>query len=271
VYAFPSAFAATNSQVQSFQIGTPSLKPEIADTRTYGVVFNPEWFPVGKIGVSVDHYSIEVAGPISLRSIANIINGCVAAGGVSIPGNDCTLTPRNSSGQIDFVNQTRSNSGSLETSGMDINLRWSLDLEENLDLPGTFGIASLYTKVNHYKSNGVEAVGTHDGTIGGGVPKNRAATNFTYSVDDVNLLVRWTYTGPMDGGFDDTVQAWNVYEFGSSWDIDQNWQLQFGVENIFDKQPQKFAAAQAFGQFNVDGSTYDQLGRQYRFGLTWKN
>jgi outer membrane receptor protein involved in Fe transport len=67
------------------------------------------------------------------------------------------------------------------------------------------------------------------------------------------------------------VEAYNLYEFGGTWDINGNLMLSFGVDNIFDKQPQMFTDAQIFGQFNVDGSAQDQLGRSYRLGLTWKN
>jgi outer membrane receptor protein involved in Fe transport len=262
-------FAQVNSQVEAFQIGTQSLQPEIADTLTYGIVFNPEWWPVGRIGLSVDRYEIEIAGVIALRSIANILNGCVDSGGV---GPDCLLAPRQADGQIDFVNQTRANANTLETSGIDVNLRWQTELD-GLGLPGTFGVQSLYTWVDTYLFNGGENVGFHDGTIGGGIPEHRAATNFTYALDDFNFLVRWTYTGRMEQASFGTeqVDAYNMYDFGSSWDIDENFQVSFGVENIFDTKPQTFADAQIFGQFNTDGSTYDQLGRQYRFGIRWKN
>ena len=281
-FAFPSTFNQVNSQVEAFQTGTPNLRPEVADTLTYGVVFNPDWWPVGRLGLSVDRWEIEVAQPIALRSIANILNGCLTAGGASVPGNDCTLAPRQADGQIDFVNQTRSNgTGYFSAQGIDVNLRWSVDLDDTVGLPGTFGVASLYTWTDNWQSiNPVavpatisESVGTHDGGIGGGTPEHKAATNFTYQVDDLNFLVRWTYSSAMDQASYGTteVEAYNLYDFGGSWDINGNLLFSFGVENIFDKQPQMFEDAQIFGQFNVDGSAQDQLGRSYRVGLTWKN
>lgn len=268
-------FAQTNTQIEAFQVGEIDLQPEVADTLTYGLVFNPEWWPVGRLGLSIDRYEIEIGNLIGLRSVANIINGCLNAGGV---GGDCTLAPRGGSGQISVINQTRSNfASSTETGGVDINLRWSTELD-GLGLPGTFGAATLITWVDYYISGG-ELVGTHDGSIGGGIPEYRAATNFTYALDDMNFLVRWTYTDAMQTNNDlingaphkDAVPAYHMFDFGSSWDIDENFQVNFGVENIFDKQPPTFVEAQAFGQFNTDGSTYDQLGRQYRFGIRWKN
>lgn len=278
--------AQVNSQVQSFQFGTPGLKPEIADTLTYGIVFNPDWFPVGRFGLSVDRYEIEIAGIISLPSVATILSRCVTAGGV---GPDCALAPRNPvTGQIDAVNQSRSNRLSLETSGIDVNLQWATELE-GLDLPGTLRVASTVTWVdnnNTYDPNNPcapvtggtgcpwnnNAVGFHDGTIGGGTPEYRAATNITYQVDDFNFLVRWTYTdGMIESLSGNSVPEYNLFDFGSTWDATENVQFSFGVENIFDKQPPLMVDSQIFGQYNTDGSTYDQLGRQFRVGVRWRN
>jgi iron complex outermembrane receptor protein len=269
-------FAQANNQIEAFVVGEIDLQPEVADTLTYGVVFNPEWWPVGRLGVSVDRYEIEIGNLIATRSVGAIINGCINSNGL---GADCALAPRNASGQVALVSQTRQNFAStLETGGIDINLRWTTDLE-GLGLPGTFGASTLVTYVDYYISGGTEIVGTHDGSIGGGIPEFRAATNFTYALDDMTFLVRWTYTDAMQTANDllngaphkDAVPAYNMFDFGSSWDIDENFQVNFGVENIFDEQPPTFVEAQAFGQFNTDGSTYDQLGRQYRFGIRWRN
>ena len=283
-YTFPSTFGQINSQVEAFQIGTQNLQPEVADTLTYGVVFNPDWWPVGRVSVAVDRWEIELAKAIAFRSISNILSGCLTAGGLSAPGNDCTLAPRQSDGQIDFINQTRSNVQTLTSyQGLDVNLRWSVGLDDTVGLPGTFGIASWYTWTDNVQSitpgSGTtpaviqEFVNTHDGTIGGGFPEHKVATNFTYQVDDLNFLLRWTYSSAMEqlSFGTEEVEAYNLYEFGGTWDINGNLMFSFGVENIFDKQPQMFTDAQIFGQFNVDGSAQDQLGRSYRLGLTWKN
>lgn len=265
----PVNFAQANSQVNAFQVGNVALNPEIADSLTYGVVFNPEWWPVGRLGVSVDRYEIQVQNLITRRSIANILNGCVNAGGV---GGDCLLAPRLPDGQIQVVNQSLSNSANTqETKGVDVNFRWSSELE-GIGLPGTLGVASFYTWVETF-NNGGELVGTHDGTIGGGLPEHRATTNITYGIDDWSFLLRWSYTGEMEqlSFGTEKIQAYNLYEIGGTYEINNNLQLSFGVENVFDKQPQLFTDAQIFGQFNTDGSLYDQLGRSYRLGLTWKN
>lgn len=262
-----AGFNQVNSQVQSFQVGTPGLQPEIVDTYTYGVVFNPEWWPVGRIGISVDSFLLDLQDGISLRSLPNILNGCLAAAGT---GGDCLLTPRLSNGQIDFVNQTRSNvPGHSEIKGIDYNIRWSYDLSE-IGFVGDFGVASLVTWLD---TNDFGAIGTTDGSIGGGAPEYRAVTSFTYSQDDFSALLRWSWTDEMrQASFGtDPVPAYDLWSLGARYDLNESLSVSANIDNLFDEQPPVFVDAQVFGQFNTDGSTYDQLGRSFRIGLTYRN
>jgi hypothetical protein len=131
----PSGFQQPNSQTQAFLFGNPNLTPEIADTLTYGVVFNPDWWPVGTLGVSVDRYEIELDNQIGQRSIAEILNGCVAAitanGNVlPAPGANqfCDAVTRDQiatvPGSIGAIDQSLGNfSGVTLYSGIDVNLK----------------------------------------------------------------------------------------------------------------------------------------------------
>jgi iron complex outermembrane recepter protein len=272
------AFDQPNAQVQAFQFGNLNLTPEIADTLTYGVVFNPDWFPVGRIGLSVDRYEIELDNQIGRRSAQQNINLCrdaiIANGNVFPPGNAfCSLVFRDAtSGGISGVNQSLSNFVGVSLySGVDVNLRWSGELEA-LGLPGTLGIASLYTWTD--ESDG--SVGFYVGGIGGVIAEHKAATNVTYSLDDLTFNLRWTYTGGVaDGVFGPAVPdypEYHMYDFGGQWQMTEEFRLSFGVENIFDKQPPLMPGAVAGGgQYNTDTSTYDPYGRQFRIGINWKN
>jgi outer membrane receptor protein involved in Fe transport len=261
-------FAAVNSQVQSFQIGTPGLQPEIVDTYTYGVVFNPEWWPVGRIGASVDVFLLDLQDGISLRSIGNILNGCVTQTGT---GPDCSLAPRQAAtGQIDFVNQTRSNvAGHSEIKGIDYNIRWSYDLSE-IGWNGDFGVATLVTWLDQ---NEFGAIGTHDGGIGGGTPEWRAVTSFTYSTERWSTLLRWSWTDSLEqlSFGTEEIPAYSLWSIGTQYDLNDSISLSASVDNILDEQPPVFTDAQIFGQYNTDGSTYDQLGRAFRVGLTLRH
>jgi outer membrane receptor protein involved in Fe transport len=281
--AYPvGAFDQPNSQVQAFLFGNPNLTPEIADTLTYGVVFNPEWWPVGRLGVSVDRYEIDIDQQIGQRSIATILNGCrdaiIANGNVFPVGNEfCDAVSRDplatAAGAVGSVDQSLANFAGVSTySGIDVNLRWSWDMEGDIGLPGTFGIASLYSWVD--EADGAQ--GLYTGSVGGVIAEHKAATSFTYDLDDWSFLLRWTYLGEVgDSIFGneavDRLEAYNMYDVGGKWSMTDDLEFSFGVDNLFDKQPPVFAGGTAAGQFNTDGSTYEQLGRQYRLGLRWKH
>jgi outer membrane receptor protein involved in Fe transport len=295
------AFAQPNTQTQAFLFGNPGLEPEIADTLTYGVVFNPEWWPVGRLGVSVDRYEIDYDNQIGQRSITQIMNGCrdaIIANGNAYPvGNQfcdaITRDPLSSApGAVGAINQSLTNFAGVSTySGIDVNLKWSWDMEDDIGLPGTFGVTSLYTWVD----DAAGAQGFFVGSIGGIIPENKAASTFTYDLDDWSFLVRWTYLGGVEdgvfgtfntpqcaagpsaacgasGGFYQTpLDSYNMYDIGGRWNMTDDLQFSFGIDNVFDKQPPLWAGAIGNGQFNTDGSSYEQLGRQYRLGLRWKH
>jgi outer membrane receptor protein involved in Fe transport len=275
----PGAFDQPNTQVQAFQFGNQNLTPEIADTLTYGVVLNPDWWPVGKLGLSVDRYEIELDNQIGQRSITQIINGCrdaiIANGNVYPLGDEfCSAITRDAgataSGAIGAINQSLANfQGVSLYSGIDVNLKWSWPLEDDLGLPGTFGITSLYSWTD--EANGAQ--GFYIGSVGGVIAENKAATNFSYEVDDWSFLLRWNYIGAVqDGVFGLTrLPAYNNYDFGGRWSMTSDVDVSFGIDNVFDEQPPVFDGAVGAGQFNTDGSTYDQLGRSYRVGLRWKH
>jgi outer membrane receptor protein involved in Fe transport len=276
---YPGAFDQPNSQVQAFLFGNPNLTPEVADTLTYGVVFNPDWWPVGTLGVSVDRYEIELDNQIGQRSISQILNGCrdaiVANGNVYPVGNEfCDAVSRDplatAAGAVGAIDQSLANFAGVSLySGIDVNLKWSWALEEDLGLPGTFGINSLYTWVD--EAGGAQ--GLYVGSVGGITAEHKAATSFTYDVDDWSFLVRWNYfSSTLDDVFQvpTVIPAYNYYDFGARWSVTSDIDFSFGIDNVTDEQPFVWDGANAAGQFNTDGSTFDQLGRSYRVGLRWR-
>jgi outer membrane receptor protein involved in Fe transport len=66
------------------------------------------------------------------------------------------------------------------------------------------------------------------------------------------------------------IPAYNYYDFGARWSVTSDIDFSFGIDNVTDEQPFVWDGANAAGQFNTDGSTFDQLGRSYRVGLRWR-
>jgi len=267
----PYSFNQSNSQVQSFAFGNQNLDPETADSYTFGVVFNPEWWPVGRLGMSVDWFNLDVQDQIGNGlSLGATLLACANAGGT---GPACVNSPRRGTGDIDFVNLTLANvPGHIQIQGIDTNVRWAHELEGI----GTVGVATLVTWYDPERTTAA-TIGTHFGGIGGGIAEWRAATTFTLDRDALSLLLRWSWTGEMDqaayfGPSSSTliypaVEAYSLWTLGGSYDINDHLRLSASVDNVLDQEPQMFAAATAAGQFNHDGSAQDSLGRSFRVGL----
>src|SRR5690606_2429277 len=48
-----AGYVQPNSQVEAFAFGNPNLEPETAETFTAGLVFQPDFFPIGNFRASV--------------------------------------------------------------------------------------------------------------------------------------------------------------------------------------------------------------------------
>lgn len=271
----PYTYNQANPQIQSFSFGNPNLQPETADSYTAGIVFNPDWFPVGRLAMSVDWFNLDIQNQIGNGlSAANTALTCANQGGVVIvPGDPCDLAPRRADGNISAIDISLANvPGHSQVQGIDANVRYAIDL----DGIGTFGVATLVTWYDPDHTTSFN-VGVHDGSIGGGVAQYRAVTSFTYNRDALSLLLRWSWTDQMAqaqyfGSASPTniypvVQSYDLWTLGGSYDLNDNVTISGTIVNLLDAEPQIHAAATGAGQFNVDGSSQDQLGRSYRVAL----
>ena len=134
-------FIANNTQVQAFAFGNPNLAPETAESFTYGLVFQPDWFPVGDFRATVDWYDIEITDVIASWL------------GTVFPER---LLPELESRELrsyrSYVNHGPSflgqhdawESGLYSTDGVDIQLEWSVQIG-----PGEFTVNELYSITNN--------------------------------------------------------------------------------------------------------------------------
>ncbi|HYD88761.1 MAG TPA: TonB-dependent receptor [Vitreimonas sp.] len=257
-------FTANNSQVEAFAFGNPNLQPETAESLTYGVVFTPDWFPVGDLRASIDYYDIEITDVIAAFGAQFFINDCYVNGNLA----SCANVVRDTgTGQIDFVNTSLGNQGALATEGYDIQLEWSLPLG-----PGQLTINELYSLLESYTINGNEFAGGSSAGIGGALPDYKSVLSVSYNVGDWTLFGRWTYY-PETYSFNwaNTTNPESSYlDLTARWAMTDNFTLTANVDNVFDEYPPQTADG-LFGQANTDVQNYRVLGRvlsvsgRYRF------
>lgn len=109
--------------------GNPNLKPEEADTITYGVVITP-WFS-DRLVITADYWNIDIEDAISSISSQNIVNSCYDS--ASLNNAFCGLIARNpeptsaQSGGLTFLRQAQLNFGSAEAEGWDFTLAYGME------------------------------------------------------------------------------------------------------------------------------------------------
>ena len=271
--------------------GNPNLEPETADTWTIGAVID-----LGAIGdgllsdasISVDFYDIEVSDAIGEQSPDIVMRQCTDPAfnptfDPTIPA--CDRFRRAASGAIGNLQRTFFNSGRFETSGVDVQLNWRLDVG-----PGQLNVTSLLNVLFDMKSAelAVDPLVDFAGTFGptenglnGSAYDYRALSTVTYTFDRLDIGLRWQHLPSIDAEIAATnpnttitgASAYNVFDVLGRYQIADNISLRFGVENVFNEEPPLTGRDPAATPPNLPGGTfntnnYDINGRRAYFGAT---
>jgi outer membrane receptor protein involved in Fe transport len=96
--------------------GNPNVAPEIANTITYGFVYQPAWLEGSAL--SVDYYDIKIKDAISSIGVNNILSFCAEQKVF------CDLIQREAGGRISAIDNTTINVGEARTRGIDYELSY---------------------------------------------------------------------------------------------------------------------------------------------------
>ncbi len=272
--------------------GNSALKPEIANTVTFGVVFQPT--ALKRLNVSADYYRINIKGAITSSSAQAVVNNCLP-GGVYNGGPFCSLiTFANNdvvNGQITAVSAALANVAEFRTHGVDMQLSYAQPLKDLMaGLSGTLNVNIQGTRVFEYSTstdisalfpNGVNRADQSGAVFGGpaGLPKWMWATTLSYKLNRLNLngQVRYISRGHQDNslvGPDDSrynpalpnsvnnniVPAYTLVNVGGSYDlgVEGRREVYFTINNLLDRAP----------PFPANGTAYyDLLGRAFKVGM----
>lgn len=186
--------------------GNPNVTPEEADTITAGVVFQPSF--LDGFSVSLDWYSIDIAGALAQLTAQNIVNSC-RRGDLSlcqyvISGNGSVTDPlANTFRPIDRVESIFINLQNQTIEGMDLEATYVRDV----DFMQAGGAESLAFRVlaSNLAENSIQTPGgvvdDRAGQIGGfGFADYKVNFNVTYSNGPYSafLQARWIDGGLLD-------------------------------------------------------------------------
>lgn len=278
--------AQTNPTVQSGS--NANLVPEVADTRTGGIVLTPvadNW--LGRVQFSLDYYKIEIAQAIGTLGAQTIATRCFQ-GATEF----CALITRDANGFITNIVDVQQNVNQLNTSGLDVELSYRQPTERF----GDFTFRLLDTRVFHLIT--VDSAGPLDragqtGLRGGtlpGIPKYTVDTLIAWKVGPFETSLHGRYIpdgiynaafiGPEQSGYSITLpNSSNTNSMPSRTYLDlvgqytlklasgdSNLVIFAGVNNLTNAENPRFPGANGSGN-NV---LFDPIGRTYKLGFRFK-
>ena len=277
------SFRQSNNQVTSFQVANPNLQPEEGDVLTYGFVYSPGWFE--GFSLTADFWRVKLEQFIVNLPENVMLNQCFNF------GRFCDTFIRDDSGDVAQMTNVIGNFGELETSGVDLGLRyvfpesdwgsfrWNLDTtylaEYEVQLlagdptsnvgafpgiPGSVGLAGTFVD---NASSGF-----------GNMARWRALNDITWSLGDFTASVTTRYVHHVYEAPDvaDVTEPGYVarrrvpsftqtdLQVGYRFAELNNSTIQIGIRNLTDRQPPLI-----YSGFNAstDMRTYDAIGRFY--------
>lgn len=267
--------AGCSTQVTSFTIANPNVESEVSQQYSLGFA----WDATDWLNLTLDYYNIKVDNQLAFFATSDL-TACLAgttafcpAGISALPGN---LTPPQPtlglgvardpvSGEILYSQIGYSNLGTIETDGLDLNLRTNFALGDFGSLNSQFQIGY----VNDYSING----GANETGLPG-QPEFRANLSnmwtygdfsLTWNISHIDSTVSSQQTlidayGPdYDYGYSLTVPSWTTHDVQGTWNAPWNGRLTLGVNNVLNKDPALNPLDPAGRGF--DFTLYDGYGR----------
>jgi iron complex outermembrane recepter protein len=204
-FVIGSIQSPTASQANSTVGGNLALKPEKADTYTFGVVFQPEFVP--GLSVAIDWFDIKVNDAISAPTPGDAIAVCFGANPTTPPAGastteNCTRIRRDpSTGNLNGNPATTAglllpttNSGTLTQRGIDLTANYTRDLgfaDLSLGFVGTYNKDSKFRAIP--ESINRECVGFYSANCASIQPKYQFSQRTTLGFGDVDVSLLWRF------------------------------------------------------------------------------
>ncbi|WP_062265456.1 TonB-dependent receptor plug domain-containing protein [Endozoicomonas arenosclerae] len=224
------------------------LKAETSTNYNLGVVFSP----IDTVTTSLDYYWIKVEDVILLNSLQSVINQERSTG-------SSDLIERDLAGNITGASVKMVNSGTLETSGLDLKVNWSDDFNF-----GTLRADFAGTYILEYKEAEFVEGPVNDKIGREGLPEMRFTAGLGYSVQSHDFYLSAEYIDSTAQDLTDDFKAIGkipsvtTYNFAYGVELPWDGRLTMGVRNLTNEEPPYVSST---GDF--DDELYDIQGRTY--------
>jgi outer membrane receptor protein involved in Fe transport len=259
--------------------GNEDLQPEIATTRTIGIVLQPRL--LRGFSATVDWWDVRLKGAISRIGAQAIVDSCVASGDPIF----CDRIHRDPNGSLwlgnGYVDDSQANIGGLKVRGIDASADYSVPLgrlgSANFEFRGSYVLRWIVN--NGGLSTPYDCAGLF-GAPCGMQPRWKHTARATWdTLHGISLSLRWRHLGgvklaALDPKFNLTdevspaytkLRTQNYLDVAAIFKVRKGFELRLGVNNVLDRQPPLVVGNTAAGDGPFNANTYpewyDPLGR----------
>jgi outer membrane receptor protein involved in Fe transport len=242
--------------------GNPDLGPELADTFSIGLTYNPRWLP--GLEISLDYFNVKISNGIHALGANNILDQCLSTGQAQF----CDRIERNEAGGISRVSAQLQNIATETAKGIDLDAHythqgWGGDFDHRV-------LASYIGERNLVAFTGAEpfaGAGEYDMDTYGSIPHWRGHYSLAWTRGrlQVGYQAQWIGSLEESGGelYPDTVNhiPGRIYQdVFASYTFPQGAEVTAGIDNFTHRTPPFFANAD---EANTDVSTYRLYGTMF--------
>ena len=263
--------------------GNPNLAEEEADTLTVGFVLSPSF--LSGLTMSVDYYQIEMTNTVDQVDGQGLLNDCFT--NLDNSAVSCQAIIRDANGNIDEIIAPLLNLAERDVNGLDLSATYRFEnVPTWMALPNRGATLDVQTYWSWQFTNErqqlpslpvIDCAGYYAGTCSSGPirpsPGFRGLLRVNWASGPVRLSPEMNYVGKMklhpDANPNEvgTQSPVVIVNLNGSWDFWGKTSINFGINNLFDKQPPVWAY-QAAGDLNVNVHLYDPVGRSFFVGVS---
>ena len=236
--------ATCSDQVDAYVIANPFLESETSTQYAFGLAYEAaDW-----VDFSLDYFSIEIDNRIKSFSAGELVN--LQNTGQALPAG--MQVTRLSNGAIDSITRGYGNQGTLETSGLDLNLNTRFDFNEMGALRSNLSMS--YTA--KYDVDGADQLDFS------AFPAYRGVLSNVYSIGDFDLAWNMNIIGDtarLSGAEYLPVSTWITNDVNVSYNAPWGGKVTVGSNNIGGKAP--ILGTDPDGSREYNFSLYDGYGR----------
>jgi len=271
-----------NVQTSIFQAGggNPNIRPEEAETISYGIVYQPNW--ADGLSISLDTYDVSLTDAISSLTSQQILNQCFASG-----GNDpqfCDRIFRLPDGSINLIQANVLNVAKANVNGVDLEIGY----RRSVDWFGGGETIGLRLFASHLSENSTQGFQSPKIDRAGQLnlfeyPKDKIMASVNYSRGPLLIFLQGRR---VDSGYrdtqavegvtidDNTIDSVTYFDLNLQYRMDVGdgaWTFYGAVTNLTDADPPVVPNFGLFGASanQTNAGLHDLLGRRYTFGASF--